>query len=71
MKCPFCGYEFDENASPACRNCPFGRSCKLVKCPNCGYETLKEGEGFIAKWLRRLRDGDKQSGPGDTGKDMG
>ncbi len=43
MKCPLCGFEFNENdASKACRGCPLAKACSLVKCPNCGYEFPSE-----------------------------
>lgn len=39
MKCGFCGKAFEENRSqPACRQCPVGSGCGLVRCPHCGYE---------------------------------
>ena len=39
MNCGFCGKPFDEDRSqPACRQCPVGTGCGLVRCPHCGYE---------------------------------
>ncbi|RKY04294.1 hypothetical protein DRP77_04235 [Candidatus Poribacteria bacterium] len=71
MRCPFCGFQFDENDSPACRSCPFGRSCRLVKCPNCGYETIKPG-GLFSKLIGRLTRGGsgEQPGTGASGEDL-
>ena len=39
MNCGFCGKPFDEDrGQPACRQCPVGSGCGLVRCPHCGYE---------------------------------
>ena len=39
MNCGFCGKSFDEDTSqPACKQCPVGSGCGLVRCPHCGYE---------------------------------
>lgn len=39
MNCGFCGKPFDEDSSqPACKQCPVGSGCGLVRCPHCGYE---------------------------------
>jgi len=39
VNCGFCGKPFDEDRSlPACRHCPVGSGCGLVRCPHCGYE---------------------------------
>ena len=39
MNCGFCGKPFDEDKSqPACKQCPVGSGCGLVRCPHCGYE---------------------------------
>jgi len=41
LKCPFCGYIFDEKqAKKGCSGCPFGRFCHRIKCPNCGFEIV-------------------------------
>lgn len=39
MNCGFCGTPFAEDrGQPACRQCPVGSGCGLVRCPHCGYE---------------------------------
>jgi len=39
VNCGFCGKAFEENrGQPACRQCPVGSGCGLVRCPHCGYE---------------------------------
>lgn len=39
MICGFCNREFEEDRSQsACRACPLGSDCGLVRCPYCGYE---------------------------------
>ena len=39
MNCGFCGKVLDEDRSqPACRACPVGSGCGLVRCPYCGFE---------------------------------
>lgn len=63
MKCPFCGFEFQEQDAPkACHGCPFSGSCGKIKCPNCGYEIARE-PGWLGK-IRRQRHG-RQQGFGD------
>lgn len=41
MKCPLCGFEFNETSN-TCKGCPLAKSCGLVRCPNCGYEMPPE-----------------------------
>jgi hypothetical protein len=39
VTCGFCGFEFEEDRTQsACRACPLGSDCGLVRCPRCGYE---------------------------------
>lgn len=39
VTCGFCRHEFEEDPSQsACRACPLGSDCGLVRCPQCGYE---------------------------------
>ena len=46
MKCPLCGYVFnEEKAASGCAGCSIKKGCGLVKCPNCGYETVAEKKG--------------------------
>jgi hypothetical protein len=52
MKCPLCGYEFDE-AREACKACPMHtKSCSLKCCPRCGYTIA--GESKILKLIKRI-----------------
>ena len=53
VSCGFCAFEFEENrAQPACKACPVGSDCGLIRCPRCGYENPST-PGWIAA-LRRL-----------------
>jgi ribosomal protein S26 len=61
MKCPLCGYEFNEQESKAgCSTCHILGACKMIRCPNCSYETPSEPK--IIKRLKtwRYKDGNKQ-----------
>ena len=56
MKCPLCGYEFDQNEAIAgCKNCPtiMSGSCNFIKCPNCGFEIVAESR--LLRFLKKLR----------------
>ena len=55
MKCPFCGYEFEERDEyGVCKGCPMAiGSCNMIKCPRCGYEHPSESR--LLKRLRRWR----------------
>ncbi len=54
MKCPLCGFEFEEEESaPGCNGCPLAKGCKLVRCPNCSYET--PAQPSIISILQKLR----------------
>ena len=54
MNCGFCARPFDENRSqPACRSCPVGSGCGLIRCPHCGYENPGT-PGWIAYLRKRL-----------------
>lgn len=58
MNCGFCGKAFEEDKSaPACRQCPVGSGCGLVRCPHCGYENPGT-PGWIAFLKRKLGKGD-------------
>jgi predicted amidophosphoribosyltransferase len=50
MKCPFCGFEFDEPDKSTCSGCGKLHSCNMQKCPNCKYEIPKETK--LEKLLR-------------------
>jgi rubredoxin len=55
MKCPLCGYNFDEaEARNVCQACFMNRGCELIICPNCNYEFPKESKtvNFIKKLFR-------------------
>ncbi len=52
MKCPLCGYHFNEPVNEVCYGCPLKKSCDLVKCPYCGYEfPIKKLPKFIDRLL--------------------
>jgi hypothetical protein len=52
VNCGFCAKPFEENQSqPACRSCPVGSGCGLIRCPHCGYENPGT-PGWIA-YLRK------------------
>lgn len=51
MRCPFCGWEFEERDSEElCKNCAVFGGCKKVKCPHCGYESPAEPKSV--RWIR-------------------
>jgi hypothetical protein len=51
VTCGFCGHEFEENrAQPACRACPLGADCGLIRCPECGYENPG-----VPRWIAFLK----------------
>ncbi|MDO8682595.1 MAG: hypothetical protein Q7N50_03845 [Armatimonadota bacterium] len=58
MKCPFCGYEF-EQAKVMCSGCPMHNKCKAVCCPNCGYELERESK--LADLAKKLFKKNKES----------
>ncbi|WP_456474406.1 hypothetical protein [Candidatus Pyrohabitans sp.] len=52
MRCPLCGYEFEE-ASEACAACPMhSRDCSMKCCPRCGYHIV--GESKILRLIKRI-----------------
>ena len=62
MNCGFCGKPFDEDRSqPACRQCPVGSGCGLVRCPHCGYENPGT-PGWIAFLKKHLGSGARSAG---------
>jgi hypothetical protein len=59
VNCGFCGKPFEENRSqPACKQCPVGSGCGLVRCPHCGYENPSTPGwiAFLKKHLGRTPD---------------
>ena len=57
MKCSLCGYEFEqEEARPACGNCPVSKGCDLICCPNCRFEMPVEPK-WIARFMQLLKGG--------------
>lgn len=59
MKCPMCGYEFEEEAGESsCESCAHIGACSLVKCPHCGYELPKEPA--IVKFLKKVMSRESQ-----------
>lgn len=59
MKCPLCGFEYnEEDGIKACAGCPMSRGkCKFQRCPNCGYEIPLEPK--LIKFLKKLGKKDK------------
>ena len=53
MKCPLCGYEYDEHAVACHAACPMNKGCTMLCCPQCGYQMVDESK-TAAGWLRRL-----------------
>lgn len=63
MNCGFCGKPFDEDRSqPACRQCPVGSGCGLVRCPHCGYENPGT-PGWVAFLKKKLGGGGAPDAP--------
>lgn len=56
MRCPLCGYDYDENALTCSTRCPMAavQGCNLLCCPNCGYQMVDERKSGIARLLRKL-----------------
>lgn len=53
MKCPLCGYEFEESLEGMCRACPMRRGCRAeICCPNCGY-TVPESSSLV-EFIKRM-----------------
>ncbi|MFQ6122213.1 MAG: hypothetical protein ACE5LA_04045 [Dehalococcoidales bacterium] len=56
MKCPLCGYQFqEENGEAACKGCPLAGACHMVRCPNCGYDMPVEPQSVktFKAWRKR------------------
>jgi rubredoxin len=56
MKCPLCGYQFQEkDGEAACRGCPLAVTCRMTRCPNCGFDIPEEPKLIKAfkAWRRR------------------
>ncbi len=54
LKCPLCGYRFEEAETTGCRGCPLRGGCNMVRCPNCGYEFIPDTrKPFLARLLKR------------------
>jgi len=54
MRCPLCGFEFDEIAPQCHSTCPMNVGCATVCCPHCGYQMIDERKSSAAGWLRKL-----------------
>ncbi len=56
MRCPLCGYRFDESklTCPAACQLAALQGCHLVCCPNCGYQMVDERKSGLARLLRRV-----------------
>lgn len=38
LRCPLCGFEFEQLDTLCAHGCPLGGSCNFVRCPSCQYE---------------------------------
>lgn len=54
MRCPLCGYEFDETLLSCHSSCAFNETCGIICCPNCGYQVADERKSRLAEALRRV-----------------
>ena len=56
MKCPLCGYEFDEKNSECHKECPLNKECSMVCCPSCHYQFVNESKtvNFIKKLFQKV-----------------
>ncbi len=55
MKCPLCGYEFqEEEGRAACTGCPLVAGCHMIKGPNCDYDIPEEPK--LIKLFRAWRE---------------
>ena len=56
MKCPRCGYQFqEEEGKAACKGCLLSGACHMVRCPRCSYDMPIEPRLIkaIKGWKRR------------------
>jgi hypothetical protein len=37
LNCPFCGLQVNTLDTSCHKECPLGKSCKMICCPNCKY----------------------------------
>jgi Fe2+ transport system protein FeoA len=54
MRCPLCGYKFDESVKHCHTACAMNHNCALVCCPHCGYQMVDETQTKAASWMRKL-----------------
>lgn len=54
MRCPLCGFEFEETQMSCHSSCAFNESCGIICCPNCGYQMPDEHKSRVAEALRRF-----------------
>ncbi len=55
MKCPLCGYEFDESELGCEAECPLSTDCQMVCCPHCGFQGIDPSSSAVVGWFQRLR----------------
>lgn len=57
MKCPLCGFGFDEGAKTSCGARPMGKGCGFTCCPRNGYKFITEPKAInlINRVLGRKR----------------
>ncbi|HBC46118.1 MAG TPA: hypothetical protein DEO84_06160 [candidate division Zixibacteria bacterium] len=56
VKCPVCGYRFDESARSSCATCPVGPKCNMICCPNCHYSWV-ESSSWVSSLLEFAKKG--------------
>lgn len=50
ITCGLCGTDFHEDRGQvACRACPLGADCGLIRCPSCGYENPR-----VPRWMNAV-----------------
>ncbi len=55
MKCPLCGYEFDETELGCVAECPLSADCQMICCPHCGFQGIDPNRSMVVGWFQRLQ----------------
>lgn len=62
MKCPLCGYSFDETEEGCRKDCPLHRgACEKICCPHCQYTFVETSPTVrrIKRLVEKIRRGSK------------
>ncbi len=62
MKCPLCGYTFDEKAEGCRKGCPVqGKACEMICCPHCRYTFVETSATvrLLERMARKIRRGSR------------